>query len=138
MMDYYGFESDAKNSDSNDEHITYTRQYYPRGAIIAALNLAIDSFKTFTELAILPEGTQGHLPNLDLINTITTVASQSGVNQVSLSKTDTFPCTYHALAVHPPHSILTPSILSAPRCLCATRTAQLVCVHAQSGARCAA
>jgi glycosylphosphatidylinositol transamidase len=91
MMDYYGFESDAKNSDSSDEHITYTRQYYPRGAIIAALNLAIDSFKTFTELAILPEGTQGHLPNLDLINTITTVASQSGVNQVSLSKTDTFP-----------------------------------------------
>lgn len=96
MMDYYGFEADAKNSDSNEERITYTRQYYPRGAIIAALNLAIDSCKTFTELAILPEGTQGHLPNLDLINTITTVASQSGVNHVSLSKTDTFPCTSQA------------------------------------------
>lgn len=95
MMDYYGFEADAKNSAAqhdNDAAITYTRQYYPRGAIIAALNLAIDSFKTFTELAILPEGTQGHLPNLDLINTITTVASQSGVNQVTLSKTDNFPC----------------------------------------------
>lgn len=56
------------------------------GRIQAAINIDIKPSSKFEELSIVSEGSNGRLPNLDLINTIQRISRKEGLkdNQISL------------------------------------------------------
>ncbi|KAF2073487.1 hypothetical protein CYY_005196 [Polysphondylium violaceum] len=69
---------------------SFQRNYFPRaGQIQAAINIDVDKKYSPEKIFILPEGSNGQLPNLDLINTIGRLAKRESVSdKISLSLDD--------------------------------------------------
>jgi len=76
--------------DYHDSTLLSENSYFPRAGLIqAAINIDVDKKYSPERIFILPEGSNGQLPNLDLINTIGRLAKRESVSdKISLSLDD--------------------------------------------------
>ncbi|KAM9975852.1 hypothetical protein ACTFIW_013244 [Dictyostelium discoideum] len=86
LHDYHDSTMISKDINNNNNNKNDNNNYFPRaGAIQAAINIEVSNKKYQSDhVYVLAEGSNGQLPNLDLINTVGRLAKREGYSKSML------------------------------------------------------